>query len=347
MYGNRWRTERRDGPLSNNKHSDDNCGPEEDGQRIPGAYAISQQRRMEMQRMREQSNEQHDRRNSSPNEVMEGSELSSRFQQIEPPAITARVSLTPSVNADRREQPPPLLSRHGMSLDRAILSLDQTQKSPWYKRKWVIAFILIACCAVVGGAVAAVLSTSGGGSSEASNDVVGDTPNTVTPDPFVQCEQHGKITKVSDDVKKVYDSLRNYPDLREHLTSGMKMSSCDPENVALMWASIENAGSKVLTIETVIGRLVLVMFYARTEGKGWEVKTNWLSRNSVCTWHGVECSNGDQRKIKSLILSGNNLQGTLESRLALLPVLQHLELDINDIGGTIPMELWQHPILGK
>ena len=79
----------------------------------------------------------------------------------------------------------------------------------------------------------------------------------------------------------------------------------------------------------------LVALYDNTDGPNWANDTDWLNTNTPCSWHGVNCYDGH---VASLLLSSNQLDGTLSSELGNLANLKGLYLHVNQLTGTIPPE---------
>ena len=76
--------------------------------------------------------------------------------------------------------------------------------------------------------------------------------------------------------------------------------------------------------------------YSSTSGATWRNNSGWLG-SPLCKgqWHGVSCDS--EGKVKSLHLSGNQLNGTLPTSLAMLQKLDEIDLGSNiNISGTIP-----------
>ena len=83
--------------------------------------------------------------------------------------------------------------------------------------------------------------------------------------------------------------------------------------------------------------LALVALYDSTAGASWTSKTGWKATNTPCNdWYGVVCSGVN---VTSLVLTSNNLVGSLPTELENLSSLQILNLNFNSIGGTIPASL--------
>ena len=50
--------------------------------------------------------------------------------------------------------------------------------------------------------------------------------------------------------------------------------------------------------------------YNATDGANWTDKTNWLSKKPIGEWHGV--TTDSDGRVTRLILSGNNLNGSIQ-----------------------------------
>jgi Leucine-rich repeat (LRR) protein len=98
---------------------------------------------------------------------------------------------------------------------------------------------------------------------------------------------------------------------------------------------------------------LVVLFYS-TGGVGktqkgksaWTNQGYWLSRYGYCIWDGVTCAEKhpttdfDKNEILGLNLTRNGLNGdSLPSELFALSSLTSLDLSVNAISGTIPVEL--------
>jgi len=61
----------------------------------------------------------------------------------------------------------------------------------------------------------------------------------------------------------------------------------------------------------------------------------------ITNWNGLKCRpvGGNQYQIWSLVLQGNNLQGTIPSEIGLLANVQFLFLSGNALTGTVPAEI--------
>ena len=84
-------------------------------------------------------------------------------------------------------------------------------------------------------------------------------------------------------------------------------------------------------------RAALEVLYNATGGANWTNNTNWLSTTEpVGNWHGVTVTN---ERVTGLLLSNNELSGTIPTQLGNLSNLRTLQLSNNQLTGTIPTEL--------
>jgi Leucine-rich repeat (LRR) protein len=81
--------------------------------------------------------------------------------------------------------------------------------------------------------------------------------------------------------------------------------------------------------------LALVALYNSTNGAGWANKTNWLT-DPVNTWHGVTVK---ESRVNALVLSSNQLKGSLPVELGNLTALQELFMSSNQLTGNLPASL--------
>uniref|UniRef100_A0A7S2UPH9 Leucine-rich repeat-containing N-terminal plant-type domain-containing protein n=1 Tax=Attheya septentrionalis TaxID=420275 RepID=A0A7S2UPH9_9STRA len=97
---------------------------------------------------------------------------------------------------------------------------------------------------------------------------------------------------------------------------------------------------------TEVEECALQQLFVALNGCEWYDRTNWLSFQPICDWHGVTCSSVEEdgeERVTELDWRENNLRGSLPN--ALLSVITHLkeleylDLDDNSLTGTIPSEL--------
>jgi len=80
----------------------------------------------------------------------------------------------------------------------------------------------------------------------------------------------------------------------------------------------------------------LEALYTNTVGSSWTTNTGWLENNMPCTWFGVTCNSGH---VTQLVLSSNNLVGTIPTTLDQLTHLDKLWLNVNRLSGPLPSTL--------
>ena len=81
-------------------------------------------------------------------------------------------------------------------------------------------------------------------------------------------------------------------------------------------------------------RDALVALYRSTDGPNWRNNNDRVSEEPINNWYGVR-TNGDGR-VTELRLGGNNLDGTIPSKIGKLSKLEHLALHSNQIRSRIP-----------
>lgn len=249
----------------------------------------------------------------------------------------------------------PRLNDHDEAEQVGVVSEQETRR-PCYKNKTslILLGIFTICGAVIAVSVVAVIITQD--RQESATEVVSSSmgsddegcnvsPGASPLDPFVQCACSHMIAGLSDRVRTAYHSLKNSAELRDHLEDSIDIHSCSPVNKALIWVATELSAA-IRPVEQVVNRFVLVLFYASTEGVAWKNSDKWLTGSKECNWYGVDCG-GDGKDIISITLPRNNLQGTLDTRLGLLPNLRTVALDRNGIDGTIPASVLALPALGE
>jgi len=85
-------------------------------------------------------------------------------------------------------------------------------------------------------------------------------------------------------------------------------------------------------------RNALKDFFDSAKGIEWTESSTWLDPyESHCSWYGVECS--ETNNTIKLELPNNGLSGTLSNKIAILSLLEVLDLSDNDIKGSIPTEI--------
>lgn len=89
--------------------------------------------------------------------------------------------------------------------------------------------------------------------------------------------------------------------------------------------------------------LAILQLYKELGGDKWYRRNNWNSDKPLDMWEGVSVENIDGRKrIVSLNLSRNNLQGSLSSIIGKLMEIKHLDLSYNEgLTGKLPREIYE------
>ena len=82
--------------------------------------------------------------------------------------------------------------------------------------------------------------------------------------------------------------------------------------------------------------LALVALYNSTDGPHWTNHDNWLTSAPLEIWQGVAISGN---RVRTLLLYGNQLSGSIPPELGNLTYLNGLSLNNNRLSGSIPPEL--------
>ena len=235
----------------------------------------------------------------------------------------------------------PILDADSSNANETITNQGQEKKK---KRRCLLFLVALICCGVTGAVAGVLLQESNETAYEETPPSMDECENPT--DPFVQCKVCSQPIRVSDAVQGVYNSLKAYDGLAEHLGNDTQIESCTPENMALLWLASEVEQYSVYSFyQRVSSRFLLAFLYFAWDGRNWKDNRNWLSSDSECDWHGVGCN--ENGKIESLSLPFNNITGSLESRLGLLGDLKILDLARNNINGPIPLQLWDLSSIGE
>lgn len=87
----------------------------------------------------------------------------------------------------------------------------------------------------------------------------------------------------------------------------------------------------------------LMAFYESTNGEDWTDNTGWAdgaagTNCEPCSgWRGVTCNDGE--RVTSIILSSNNLSGSLPESIGDLSELHSIGIAVNNIEGQIPSSI--------
>jgi Leucine-rich repeat (LRR) protein len=78
---------------------------------------------------------------------------------------------------------------------------------------------------------------------------------------------------------------------------------------------------------------ILSKLFDQTKGSSWKRSDHWKQSSiSVCEWFGVHCAKAGTERIEHIVLSANNMLGTVPKEVFLLPYLKTLVLDSNEIA---------------
>ena len=108
----------------------------------------------------------------------------------------------------------------------------------------------------------------------------------------------------------------------------------DPQFEAWL-ADIRHQGTNVTCPPDLVA---LTALYGATDGANWLNRDNWLTKEPVANWHGVEVNDGG--RVVQVELADNNLAGTIPPQIGELAHLEALLLEDNfELSGPIPSEL--------
>ncbi|HWK06806.1 MAG TPA: IPT/TIG domain-containing protein [Puia sp.] len=95
--------------------------------------------------------------------------------------------------------------------------------------------------------------------------------------------------------------------------------------------------------------LALVQLYDSTQGGNWTNNTNWKTSKPIDTWFGIEIeiNASGLHYVTEIILTKNNLSGTIPSSMGNFSRLDSLSLDSNYLVGSIPSSLGNLRILNS
>ena len=84
-------------------------------------------------------------------------------------------------------------------------------------------------------------------------------------------------------------------------------------------------------------RAALVALYNATDGPNWRRSDNWLSDEPLGQWRGVSTVRwGGENRVWRIVLSRNNLSGSIPPEIRTLTRLRVLSLELNNLSGPIP-----------
>ena len=116
--------------------------------------------------------------------------------------------------------------------------------------------------------------------------------------------------------------------------TGNALTGCTPPSYnSVVINALSLAGLRTCSPD----RAALVALYNSTDGANWATSTNWLSDRPIGEWHGVTATSTG--RVSHLDLESNDLEGTIPAELGSLSSLQELNLYRNELSGSIPAEL--------
>lgn len=129
---------------------------------------------------------------------------------------------------------------------------------------------------------------------------------------------------------------------RENITSILEANPyIDSASFQIPASDQENALDWLVDIDAFRGsdnishRYALASFYFGAISD-WKNRDGWLESTSVCTWHGVQCVDG---QVVKLTMVDNHLRGALNPEIGAIETLETLDLHKNHLSGTIPTEI--------
>ena len=133
----------------------------------------------------------------------------------------------------------------------------------------------------------------------------------------------------------------------EHFYASDNNAICLPNNLRTWHNNIENKDPlpNCDKPESLKGpsaqelRQALTALYNATGGRNWTNNTNWNTQEPVDTWYGIHTDLDTGVPNSALVLSNNNLTGTIPPEIGNLTQLSELWLYGNRLTGTIPEEI--------
>lgn len=143
--------------------------------------------------------------------------------------------------------------------------------------------------------------------------------------------------------------------------SELDPNDISPQHKALAWI-VEGDKAKVdIDHPALLDRYSLAVFYyasGNAESGGWKNSNGWLSKEGICSWHGIEClpreqeateendfqpftsTYNDNDRITGIVLKNNEIEGELPHEWGVaLDRLITLDLERNSLSHVIPASL--------
>ena len=122
------------------------------------------------------------------------------------------------------------------------------------------------------------------------------------------------------------------------------LASCQTQNAPKNEALAGNAAEASVRAEGSFesDSAALVALYNKTQGADWFRHRAWLTSAPLDEWQGVTVKDvNGERRVVSLRIGGNNLQGTIPAEVGTLGALEVLDMGYNyHLEGSIPAEIY-------
>lgn len=87
-----------------------------------------------------------------------------------------------------------------------------------------------------------------------------------------------------------------------------------------------------VTTSEISDESILILLFDETKGTSWKRKDHWKQSGiSVCQWFGIRCDLDGLNRVEHIILSANNLDGTVPKEIFSLPFLKSFIIDSNNV----------------
>ena len=176
------------------------------------------------------------------------------------------------------------------------------------------------------------------------DDASGPTASSPTPGPPTSSPGSTICPGISDDerTEQIFEVLSEVSD-RDELDD-----SDSPQGRSIVWLVVDDERQLCPDDDDLVQRYLLSVFYYSTDGEDWiecsegsstcerEGGESWLSDARECDWGGITCNN--KGNIQKLELDSNNLGGNLPMEMKEFQDMDIIDLENNDISGSIPEE---------
>jgi hypothetical protein len=189
---------------------------------------------------------------------------------------------------------------------------------------------------VAAGAIIGIVILTGNKGSDSSDAQMTPLP-TLAPSLQPEVDPEDQLASLLDAMESVNISTMFFPSDVSYFTPNLVDNTTRlPSIRAMAWVLNKDPRDSIPDSPWLTLRYALASIYYSFQGENWTNKENWLTGEHACKWHGVECDRGQASYIFELDLSNNNLKGTIPIQLSLLSDLRSLILSGNQLTGTIP-----------